>query len=796
MSKNRQARLEREFVISNKLSHSFFVSSRGMIALEFDTRKEYEIYKKEHSIDPKTKIIIKEEFGKKNKVKNPSNKPQGKPQDKPQGKPQTNVQKGFFSEKENSLPDIISQSTKNKDELYGSAKEAQKSMMDWLDSGGEFEKKLGLKHYDLSKPEQQKIDYDKSGPILITAPPKGEQRASEKVNSDYDGDWSRLTDVVRATIAVDRFDEVDGVIKLLRESGMKLAKKPKDRFNRPTMVGYRDIMMNVRYSNGHIGELQVHIKSMLKAKKIGHKLYEQVRDIESRLKKEGKDSLTPEEQSIYEETNKKMYDLYNEAWTKSIKRRVGMKNDKKTRYFKFNGNPTEWVSSKVPIMFVNGKKIPVYNMFRFVHESEEIEEKEFKKMIGRKKESSVVAKNLSDEQIQSVAEKVIESIKQSEVEPEGDVLLPLDEETTSNKQANNRRIDMSLQNLIIASVSTMGVFRRFAKLSEEERKEVIEKVKEKMNIKDEDKKDDSSSDTGKEEVPSDSGDKVVEEETKEESTSQGESEEEPKDKEGEEGEEVIDKVKKNIVVDEEDGSDGEVVEEEPKDEIEDNEDVEEDGDEITDEGGDEVVDEGGDQKEEISDIVNSLVEEVKTIKEDGKVSPSEVFGLITNMVEMVNTLVEAKPARKRKKSSRIAREFLIAERLTTEQHGSLNDASPFGYGYGFGNTHIWYMRPDFFRDASMGYEWLEEKGLLPNPDNLDATHILLGSIRESNMNKVMRMMQGESWSPEGQARTLIRTKGLQHTSMSVGDVIVLHGNAYMVDRFGFKLLPSSGDRYE
>lgn len=32
-------------------------------------------------------------------------------------------------------------------------------------------------------------------------------------------------------------------------------------------------------------------------------------------------------------------------------------------------------------------------------------------------------------------------------------------------------------------------------------------------------------------------------------------------------------------------------------------------------------------------------------------------------------------------------------------------------------------------------------------------------------------MQGENWSPNGEARSLIEEKGLIHTSMSMGDIV-------------------------
>jgi hypothetical protein len=52
-------------------------------------------------------------------------------------------------------------------------------------------------------------------------------------------------------------------------------------------------------------------------------------------------------------------------------------------------------------------------------------------------------------------------------------------------------------------------------------------------------------------------------------------------------------------------------------------------------------------------------------------------------------------------------------------------------------------------------------------------------------------MQGENWSPNGEARDLIRAKGLKHTSMSVGDVC-MHlktGITYGVIDVGFRFLP-------
>lgn len=101
---------------------------------------------------------------------------------------------------------------------------------------------------------------------------------------------------------------------------------------------------------------------------------------------------------------------------------------------------------------------------------------------------------------------------------------------------------------------------------------------------------------------------------------------------------------------------------------------------------------------------------------------------------------------------------------------------------------IWYMKDSASRDFSGGYKWLEEKGMLPStPADLSKTHIRLGSIKKADLEDVFSALQGEKWSPNGEARSLIRGLDLSHTSMSVGDIILVDGMKMMiVDSFGFR----------
>src|SRR5215475_10303224 len=96
---------------------------------------------------------------------------------------------------------------------------------------------------------------------------------------------------------------------------------------------------------------------------------------------------------------------------------------------------------------------------------------------------------------------------------------------------------------------------------------------------------------------------------------------------------------------------------------------------------------------------------------------------------------------------------------------------------------IWYMKPEWFPEGIFG-------GARPDPKNLAATHVHLKDVEQGvlDLEKLYREMQGEIWSPNGEARDLILSKGLSHTSMSVGDVVVVDGAVFIVAIMGFKEL--------
>jgi hypothetical protein len=98
------------------------------------------------------------------------------------------------------------------------------------------------------------------------------------------------------------------------------------------------------------------------------------------------------------------------------------------------------------------------------------------------------------------------------------------------------------------------------------------------------------------------------------------------------------------------------------------------------------------------------------------------------------------------------------------------------------NIEIWYMKAEWFKNGI--------SGIGPDLNNLTATHTLLKEIEDTgqSLETIYQEMQAEHWSPNGEARKLIESKKLHHTSMSVGDIVVRGNKKYIVAMFGFREL--------
>lgn len=62
----------------------------------------------------------------------------------------------------------------------------------------------------------------------------------------------------------------------------------------------------------------------------------------------------------------------------------------------------------------------------------------------------------------------------------------------------------------------------------------------------------------------------------------------------------------------------------------------------------------------------------------------------------------------------------------------------------------------------------------------------VGSIACTDKERIFGLMQGEVWSPNGEARIMVRRDRLDHTSMSVGDMICIDGTYWICRATGWE----------
>ncbi|MBR0316736.1 MAG: hypothetical protein IJQ99_07715 [Synergistaceae bacterium] len=111
---------------------------------------------------------------------------------------------------------------------------------------------------------------------------KKAKRINEKVETDYNGDFSRVVDVWGGSLIFDNEQDLLNALKKLeaRNDVIRL----KNKWNNPDDSGYRDINANLMLPNGVVVELQLHHRGIIGVKEekfgwgIGHLLYDFIRN--------------------------------------------------------------------------------------------------------------------------------------------------------------------------------------------------------------------------------------------------------------------------------------------------------------------------------------------------------------------------------------------------------------------------------------------------------------------------------------------------------------------------------------
>lgn len=121
---------------------------------------------------------------------------------------------------------------------------------------------------------------DRLGGEFILGPLKKRERVEQVLGKDESP--STITDYVRGCILLENSHEVIRARKKIRE-WTDTYKTPIlqsiDRYSRPTAIGLRGIFLYVELPNGHIGEIQVHLKSYWDELQKTHPLYSRARDM-------------------------------------------------------------------------------------------------------------------------------------------------------------------------------------------------------------------------------------------------------------------------------------------------------------------------------------------------------------------------------------------------------------------------------------------------------------------------------------------------------------------------------------
>lgn len=295
----------------------------------------------------------------------------------------------LFTDEEKKKEPKMNSKYNTEESFYLKATESQQLMEEKLDKGneeswlGEGASRCGFSEAEIMEP----------GPKLIVAPIKSVKRAKEKVDNDFGGDWGKLRDGVRCSVAVDRIEDLPNALEGLRKSGCKISAPPKNRFEERLKSGYGDCLLNVDFGNGFVGEVQFHLKSMLVAKEFrgGHKLYESERTIYSKYEPDTPiEKYEPQDQEMISDLLHEQSKIYNRAYNRGIMagRKVKMKyilSNNKYSYYKYGewDAPAFCCGNNFP-QFWNGKEWKVVNSFlKFADNAVEISKEEFIKRLKK-----------------------------------------------------------------------------------------------------------------------------------------------------------------------------------------------------------------------------------------------------------------------------------------------------------------------------------------------------------------------------------------------------------------------------
>ena len=159
------------------------------------------------------------------------------------------------------------------------------------------------------------------GGEAAVVPLKGSSRAVEKVINEYDGDVSKLKDLLRTTISIKSLKDTNKAIDAIKAKygePVKLKNTLDPSADSVGGSGYRDVNMVFQVKGSYV-EVQLNMKPMLEVKYgEGHAVYEEVRTIVGKAAGE-KRPMTKTEVNQVAKLNARSKQLYSAAWDSMMK---------------------------------------------------------------------------------------------------------------------------------------------------------------------------------------------------------------------------------------------------------------------------------------------------------------------------------------------------------------------------------------------------------------------------------------------------------------------------------------------
>ncbi len=170
------------------------------------------------------------------------------------------------------------------------------------------------------------IAADTEGEADLRKTLKGRSRAEDKIESNYGGDPSRLSDIAGGIVRFEKIEMLYAALEKIRARDDIEIVEFEDRFVKPQPAGYSDLQMKVRIE-GHVAEFRLHLKAVDAVSAYDHALYEVRRDIKARAVDEGPGPdpetgkkrprpYTPEEQALLDALLKREREKFWEALNK------------------------------------------------------------------------------------------------------------------------------------------------------------------------------------------------------------------------------------------------------------------------------------------------------------------------------------------------------------------------------------------------------------------------------------------------------------------------------------------------